>query len=216
MAMFRNRTAAGHSLAQELVTHPALQEVQDVVVLGLPRGGVPVAAEVARVLGAEMDVLVVRKLGVPFHPELAMGAVGEEGILVLKDDIVAQAEASQAELAAVIARQRDEVEARAIRFRPGRSAPVSLDGRIALIVDDGVATGATAQAAATLARKREATMVVLATPVAPYGVVQAMESSGIFDVIICRSSPASFRSVGSSYADFTQVTDEEVRRILGA
>ena len=174
------------------------------------------AAEVARSLNAELDVLVVRKLGLPFRPELAMGAVGEENITVLNQDIIQSAEVTEAEQQAAIRRQRQEVDERAVRFRPHRTEPVSLLGSVAVIVDDGVATGATAQVAGQLARARGAGKVVLAIPVAPYVVIEALLASETFDEIICLYSPARFKSVGTFYADFEQVTDAEVREILGA
>lgn len=186
------------------------------MILGLPRGGVPVAAEVARALNSDLDVLVVRKLGLPFRPELAMGAVSEENITVLNHDIIQSAEVSEAEQEDAIRRQRQEVDERAVRFRSHRTAPISLLERTAVIVDDGVATGATAQVAGQLARARGANRVILAIPVAPYVVIEALLASETFDEIICLHSPARFKSVGSFYADFEQVTDAEVREILGA
>lgn len=174
------------------------------------------AAEVARSLDAELDVLVVRKLGLPSRPELAMGAVGEDNITVLNHDIIQRAEVTEAEQQDAIHLQRQEVDERAVRFRPHRAAPASLFGRTVVIVDDGVATGATAQVAGQLARARGAAKVILAIPVAPYVVIETLLASETFDEIICLCSPARFKSVGTFYADFEQVTDAEVREILGA
>ena len=149
--MFRDRLDAGRRLAAKL-EH---LEGEDLVVLGLPRGGVPVAFEVAQALGAPLDVIVVRKLGVPFQPELAMGAIGEDGVLVLQRDVVRMAGIGERELAAVERRERAELERRAGRFRGGRPWP-SLEGRPAVVVDDGIATGSTARAACQVARAQGA------------------------------------------------------------
>ena len=213
--MFYDRGDAGEQLAHELSTSTDLNLPPDPVVLGLPRGGVPVAAEVARVLEAEFDVLVVRKLGVPFRPELAMGAVGEDGITVLNTKIIEHADISTADQEEALRQQRQEVEERAIRFRPPGRGPVPLAGRTAIIVDDGVATGATAQAAGQLARARGAERVILATPVVPYQVFQHLSGDQVFDDVVCLRSPVRFRSVGAFYTDFDQVTDAQVRQILG-
>ena len=162
--VFADRADAGRRLAARL------QDLRDkrVVVLGLPRGGVPVAFEVARALGAPLDVIVVRKLGVPFQPELAMGAIGEDGVRVINREVVRAAAVSAGELAAVEARERAELERRARRFRGGRPRQ-PLDGRVAVVVDDGIATGSTARAACQVARVQGAARVVLAVPVAPPG-----------------------------------------------
>lgn len=183
------------------------REWSDAVVLGLPRGGVPVAAEVARALDAPMDVLIVRKVGVPWHPELAMAAVGEEGAVVRNDDVIATAGVTRAELAAGERRERAEVEQRAARFRGGR-APESLAGRTALIVDDGIATGASMRAACAIARARQAELIVVAAPVAPADVVEALASEA--DEIVCLSVPPDFMAVGMHYIDFRQTSDAEV------
>ncbi len=213
--MFYDRVDAGEQLAHELSTLKNLNLPPDPVVLGLPRGGVPVAAEVARVLEAELDVLVVRKLGVPFRPELAMGAVGEDGITVLNSQIIERADITTADQEAALRQQRHEVTQRAIRFRPPGRGPVPLQGRTAIIVDDGVATGATAQAAGQLARARGADRVILATPIVPYQVFQHLRDDPVFDDVVCLRSPVRFRSVGAFYTDFDQITDDQVREILG-
>ena len=213
--MFYNRVDAGEKLAHELSTSTTLNLPPDPVVLGLPRGGVPVAAEVARMLEAELDVLVIRKLGVPFRPELAMGAEGEDGITVLNSQIIEHADISTADQEEVLRQQRQEVAECAIRFRPPGRGPVPLEGRTAIIVDDGVATGATAQAAGQLARARGAERVILATPVVPYQVFQHLSDDPVFDDVVCLRSPVRFRSVGAFYTDFDQVTDAQVRHILG-
>jgi putative phosphoribosyl transferase len=205
--MFANRVDAGRRLAGS-VEH---LRGPDTVVLGLPRGGVPVAYEVARALDAPLDVIVVRKLGVPFQPELAMGAVGEEDVLVLNSEVVRLSHVSEAEMAAVERRERAVVEERATRFRSGRPR-VELRGRTALIVDDGVATGATARAACQVARALGAARVVLAVPVGPVQVEARFR--GAADEVVCPNQPHGFYAVGQSYADFSQTTDDEVTALL--
>lgn len=205
--VFADRTDAGRRLAARLAPYRAA----DPVVLGLPRGGVPVAYEVAVALGAPLDVILVRKLGVPTQPELAMGALGEGGVRVLDPHIVALAGVSEAELAAVEARERTELERRARRFRGGRP-PSPLEGRTVLIVDDGIATGSTARAACRVARAHGARRVVLAVPVAPAGVEQRFR--GDADEVVCLETPASFAAVGQFYVDFSPTSDEEVGKLL--
>jgi predicted phosphoribosyltransferase len=204
---FRDRREAGRRLGAAVghlrAEHP--------VVVGLPRGGVPVAAEVASALGAPLDVLVIRKLGVPWHPELGMGAVGEDGVVVVNDDIVRSTRVSGDEVAAVEARERVEVTRRAERFRRGRPG-VALAGRTVIIVDDGLATGGTARAAIAVARARGAARVVLAVPVAPPEATR--ELAGVADEVICLATPSSFSAVGTWYANFTQTTDDEVVELL--
>ena len=206
--MFANRADAGRQLAR------AVEHLRgsDTVVLGLPRGGVPVAYEVAERLGAPLDVIVVRKLGVPFQPELAMGAVGEEDVLVLNSEVVRMTHVSEAEMASVERRERAVVEERATRFRAGRPR-ISLKGRTALIIDDGVATGATARAACHVARALGAARVVLAVPVGPQEVKERFAEEA--DEVICPNRPHVFYAVGQFYDDFSQTTDEEVIALLG-
>lgn len=205
--MFSNRVDAGRQLAR------SLQHLRgpDTVVLGLPRGGVPVAYEVASALDAPLDVIVVRKLGVPFQPELAMGAVGEEGVLVLNPEVVRLAHVGEAEMASVERRELAVVEDRAARFRAGRPR-LPLNGKTALIVDDGVATGATARAACRVARELGAARVVLAVPVGPIHVEERFRDDA--DEVVCPSQPAEFYAVGQFYADFSQTTDDEVTGLL--
>jgi putative phosphoribosyl transferase len=201
--MFIDRIDAGRRLAARL----APMRGQDVVVLGLPRGGVPVALEVARALGAPLDVIAVRKLGVPYQPELAMGAIGEDGVRVVNDEVLRHARITDEEFAAVEATERVELERRARRFR-GDRLRVSVHGRTAIVIDDGIATGSTALAACQVARAHGASRVVLAVPVAPPG------SSGRFgadvDELVCLAMPRWFASVGQWYSDFSQTTDEQV------
>jgi len=207
MRMFSDRTEAGRELARRL----ASLADEDPVVVGLPRGGVPVAFEVARALGAPLDVIVVRKLGVPFQPELGMGAVGENGARVLNEDLVRMAHVGPDELARIEARERAEVEARARRFRTGRPR-VELAGRTVIVVDDGIATGGTARAALLVARAQGARRVVLAVPVAPPDTVEALRSDA--DDIVCLEIPTPFYAIGEWYQDFSQVPDERVNALL--
>ncbi len=206
---FLDRAEAGRRLA-ELLRHLS---GEDVVVLGLPRGGVPVAAEVARALGAPLDVILVRKLGVPVQPELALGAIGEGGVRIINPDVVEIAGVSDTEIARVEARERGELERRARRYR-GNRPPVPLPGRTAVIVDDGIATGATARAACQVARAHGASRVVLAAPVAPPSVRAALATAA--DEVICVETPRRFQAIGEWYADFSQTTDAEVVALLRA
>jgi putative phosphoribosyl transferase len=207
--MFRDRQDAGRQLAHLLKSLPA----EDIVVLGLPRGGVPVACEVADALGAPLDVSVVRKLGAPGNPELAMGAVGEGDTTVINQDVVQLTGVSTTELAEAERRERAEVSARLRRFRGQRPA-ASLAGRVAVIVDDGVATGATAKATCQVARTQGARRVILAVPVV------AMDSErmlhGVADDVISVETPGSLGSISEWYENFEQVTDDEVIALLEA
>ncbi|EFG75373.1 phosphoribosyl transferase domain protein [Mycobacterium parascrofulaceum ATCC BAA-614] len=184
---------------------------QDVVVLGLPRGGVPVAFEVARALRAPLDVLVVRKLGVPFQPELAFGAIGEGGVRVINDAVVREADLSTDDIAAVEAKQRAELARRSEMFRSGHER-IALAGRTAVIVDDGVATGATARAACQVARAQGADRVVLAVPIGGRDVFARF--AGYADEVVCLHTPELFFAVGQGYRNFAQISDGEVVRLL--
>ncbi len=205
--VFADRDDAGRRLAARL---GHLRD-KPVVVLGLPRGGVPVAFQVARALGAPLDVIVVRKLGVPFQPELAMGAVGEGGALVINRQIIHEARVSDDELAAVQARERAAVEARAARYRAWWPRQ-PLDGRVAVVVDDGIATGSTARAACQIARAHGAARVVLAVPVAPRGWQASI--GGDADELVCVSTPLRFFAIGQFYVSFPQISDDEVSACL--
>ncbi|MDQ4215497.1 phosphoribosyltransferase [Microbacterium capsulatum] len=211
MRSFLDRADAGRQLAERLVEDPP----EDPVVLGLPRGGVPVAAEVARALGAPLDVLVVRKVGVPWQEEVAMAAVGEEGASVRNPDVVRAARVDAQTLRAAERKQRIEVERRAQLFR-GERPPVPLAGRTALIVDDGIATGATMRTACRIARARGAAWILVAVPVAPPEALEELVGGAHPDAddILCLSAPAGFMAVGMHYVDFRQTSDEEVIRLL--
>ncbi len=206
--MFRDRMDAGRQLAEQLVRRLA---DQDVVVLGLPRGGVPVAFEVARELDASLDVIVVRKLGVPYQPELGMGAIGEDGVRVLNDEVVVMARIVKEEVAAVERSERAELERRAKRFRGDRPR-TSLVGRTAVVVDDGIATGSTARAACQVARAHGASRVILAVPVAPRSSLALLADAA--DEVVCLATPEPFFAVGQFYRNFTQTSDEDVVELL--
>ncbi|MBA3339240.1 MAG: hypothetical protein H0T54_05770 [Geodermatophilaceae bacterium] len=204
---FVDRTDAGRRLAH------AVQYLRDrdVIVCGLPRGGVPVAYEVALVLGAPLDVIVVRKLGFPGQPELAMGAVGEAGAQFLDDAMLSRAGLSADQLAGLQAAAADEVARGTQLFRSGRD-PVSRAGRTVVIVDDGIATGSTARAACQVARMEGARRVILAVPVAPQSWTAALGPAA--DEYVALQTPQSFRAVGHWYLDFSATSDAEVINCL--
>ena len=205
--VFRNRTEAGTALAARLEHLRG----DNVVVLGLPRGGVPVAFEIAEALDAPLDVIVVRKVGAPGQPELAMGAIGEDGVRVVNNEVVRLVGASEADFARVERRERDELRRRAEQFR-GATPRIDLSGRTAVLVDDGIATGSTARAACHVARAHGAARVVLAVPVAAPESVRALSHDA--DEIVCVEQPSWLRSVGEWYDDFRQVDDQTVVDLL--
>lgn len=207
MRQFNDRVDAGKQLASRM----DFLRGQDVVVLGLPRGGVPVAFELAKALKAPLDVLLVRKLGVPFHPELAFGAVGDGGVRVLNHDVVREVRLTDSEMARVERRERAELQRRSESFRGDRQ-PIRLKGRIALIVDDGIATGATAQAACRVARAAGASRVVLAIPIGPDDTSEQFE--GYADQVVLLQTPVPYFSVGQGYHNFAQTSDDEVVTLL--
>ena len=205
---FQDRSDAGRRLAR--LVEPLRAE--DPVVLALPRGGVPVGAEVARALGAPLDVILVRKLGVPAQPELAMGALGEDGVRVIDQGQIARTRVTARELARVEDRERAELERRAERYR-GDRPPAPVEGRTVVLVDDGLATGASARAAVAVARARGARRVVVAVPVAPPETVAALRREA--DDVISLETPSALSSIGQFYVDFRQTSDEEVVAALG-
>jgi putative phosphoribosyl transferase len=205
--IFRDRQDAGRRLAELL----AARSGEHTVVLALPRGGVPVAAEVARALGAPLDVIVVRKLGVPFHPEYAMGAIGEGGVRIIDGDVIRATHVTDEQLARVDAMEREELARRAQRYRGDRT-PVPLVGCTAIVVDDGMATGSTALAAAQVARRLGAAEVVLAVPVASSQAVAELRRHA--DEVVSVHTPDDFRAVGQWYDDFSETSDDEVVALL--
>ena len=205
---FLDRVEAGRQLGRML----AHRELGDVVVLGLPRGGVPVAAQVAAALQAPRDVIVVRKLGVPGVPEVAMGAVGESGITVVDRDLIARLGVSAQQLADVEAAERAAVDARLARLRAHRPE-IELDGRNVVVVDDGIATGSTMAAACRVARRLNAARVYVAAPV---GAQSALDRIEVADQVFCLLVPEDFDAVGRYYRDFGPTSDEEVERLLDA
>ncbi len=203
---FLNRAQAGRRLAE------ALGELKgnDIVVYALPRGGVVVAAPVAEALHAPLDLILVRKIGVPFQPELAMGAVAEAGgapIVVRNGDVIALSNVGEAAFQAAAQRECEELERRRALYLAGRAHPVAT-GRIAIVVDDGVATGATMRAALEAVRTQRPGELILAVPVAPADTLEALGSAT--DKIICLETPEPFVAIGCYYRDFAQVEDEEV------
>ncbi|UED84174.1 phosphoribosyltransferase [Streptomyces profundus] len=204
---FADRREAGQRLAHALTSLRG----RDVVVLGLPRGGVPVAAEVATALRAPLDVAVVRKLGLPAQPELAMGAIAEDGARVLNDQVVGGAGVPGDRLAEVESRERAELDRRAVAYR-GERPRISVAGRTVVLVDDGIATGATARAACRSARERGAALVVLAVPVAPADWERRIGDAA--DELVCPHVEDDFLAVGQFYDDFAQTTDEQVVEFL--
>lgn len=204
--MFIDREDAGERLGAAL-QHADLGAS---VVLGLPRGGVPVAASVAAVLRLPLDVIIVRKLGVPSHPEVAMGAIGEDGVRLLNPAVIRDAGVAQGEIDAVERRERDTLERRA-RLLRGGAPRRDLTGQTVLIVDDGIATGATASAACLVARRLGAAHVIVAAPV---GAPDATRRVVGADRVICLERPEGFQAVGASYGHFGQTSDEEVVGLL--
>jgi len=205
---FRDRPDAGQQLAEELRRRGLGHQE---VVLGLPCGGVPVACEVSRALGAPLDVIMVRKLGVPFQPELAMGAIGEGGVRILNEDVLHAAMVDGDQLAAVERLERTELKRRAFRYR-GERGQVTLRGRSVVVVDDGMATGATARAACQVARAQGAADVVMAMPVASRSSVP--DVAKVCDRVVILETPETFYAVGAWYQDFTPTTDDQVVALL--
>jgi putative phosphoribosyl transferase len=207
---FSNRHEAGVILARHLAY---LARRGDVVVLGLPRGGVPVAAEVARTLHAPLDVFVVRKLGLPGHAELAIGAIASGGVRVLNQEIVDMCRLSPATIEAVTRAERVELERRERAYRGGRP-PVPIEGRVVVLVDDGLATGSTMKAAVLAVRDLQPSRIVVAAPVGAGDTCRALAQTA--DDVVCPSQPEPFAAVGLWYDDFSQTSDDEVRQILAA
>ena len=209
-AGFGDRREAGAALAGRL-QHYANRD--DVVVLALPRGGVPVGYEVARALGAPLDVFVVRKLGVPGHPEFAMGAIASGGVRVLNETALASMALPSAVIDAVTRTEQMELDRRERAYRDGRPL-VPVDGRVVILVDDGLATGSTMRAAVLAVRRLHPARVVVAVPVGAPSTCQELRE--VADEVVCAFTPEPFNAVGLWYRDFSQTTDAEVRTLLGA
>lgn len=208
MTAFKNRTEAGRKLAKKLLpyTHRS-----DVLILALPRGGVPVAFEVAKALSVPLELCLVRKLGVPGHPELAMGAIAQGGSIVLNEDIIQWRRISPETLEGVIHKEREELERRSRRYQ-GDRAPLPLHNRTVIIVDDGIATGSTLRAAISTLKQQQPSGIIVAVPVAPPPICQELTAE--VDRIVCLNMPTHLCSVSLWYDDFSQTTDEEVCRLL--
>jgi predicted phosphoribosyltransferase len=207
---FRDRREAGHALASSLGAYAGRS---DVIVLALPRGGVPVAYEIASSLGAPLDVFSVRKLGVPGHEELAMGAIGSGEALILNADVIDTEGISEAELSAAVERERRELERRERLYREGRPFP-NLTAKTAILVDDGLATGASMLAAIAALRRHRPAHVVVAVPVAPPETCAMLRRR--VETLVCTATPEPFGGVGAWYDDFDQVGDDDVRALLDA
>lgn len=208
--IFHDRIDAGRQLAEQLLSYTGRD---DVIVLGLPRGGVPVAYEVAQRLGVPLDVFVVRKLGVPGHEELAMGAIAPGGVRVLNEDVLQVIPNAQSIVEMVTAIEREELERREHNYRNDRPWP-DLKSRIVILIDDGLATGATMRAAVAALRQQDAAKIIVAAPVGAPSTCQDLKYAA--DEVICLQTPVAFIGVGQYYTDFSQTTDEEVRELLAA
>ncbi len=211
--MFRNREEAGRLLAQALAEYEGRPNL---IVLGLPRGGVPVARIVADFLGAPMDVFLVRKLGVPWQPELGFGAIAETPntdppVRVIDQGLVRECQLTPKVIEEIAAREHREIDRRGELYRGTRSL-IDIHGREVLVVDDGLATGSTMMAAVRALRQQHAKRIIVAVPVSPKGTLDALRREA--DEVVCLSTPEPFESVGTWYEDFTQVTDREVQHAL--
>ncbi len=216
MRSFTDRNEAGKFLAQAIIqhltqTHQLASDNPDILVLALPRGGVPVAAPIAEKLGAELDLMIVRKLGLPWHPELAMGAITSGDIRILNHDVISMNSVTEKELEQVEKSEKLELERREHAYRQNRPLP-SIKDRLIILVDDGVATGATMFAAIEGVRRQHPKEILVAIPVAPASVVENLKSK--VDGVICLSTPLDFYAIGRWYEDFSQTSDNEVHQLL--
>jgi predicted phosphoribosyltransferase len=208
--LFRDRSEAGRLLAQRLSHY---QNRKDVIVLALPRGGVPVGYEVAAAIGAPLDVFLVRKLGVPGHRELAMGAIASGGAVVVNQDVVGELRIRPEAIEAVAAEEAQELRRREQAYRPGKP-PLSVEGKTVILVDDGLATGASMRSAIKALKMQNPARVVVAVPVAPPTTCRDLQSE--VDEVICLSTPIYFYAVGAAYRNFDQTSDEDVKALLAA
>jgi putative phosphoribosyl transferase len=205
---FRDRVEAGRRLAEALERYAGRPKL---LVLALPRGGVPVGYQVARALNAPLDIMLVRKLGVPGHEELAMGAIAPGGIRILSDEVIAAFAVTERDIAAIAGQEQEELDRQEEAYRDGRPLPIIRD-RTVVLVDDGLATGSTMRAAAVAIRAQEPVHLVVAVPVAPAETCAALKREA--DEVICLISPEPFFAVGNWYEDFAQVDDDEVHQLL--
>jgi predicted phosphoribosyltransferase len=207
--IFKDRADAGRFLASKL---KQFANLADVIVVGLPRGGVPVAYEVAHKLNARLDLLVVRKLGVPGHEELAMGAIASGGVCMLNQDVLSHLGIPQDIIDLVIESEQRELERRERQYRTNHP-PLKLRGQTVIVVDDGLATGASMHAAVTAIRRKQPKKIVVAVPVGARDTCQSFQNE-VDTMAICAITPESFQSVGAWYANFAPTTDDEVRKCL--
>jgi predicted phosphoribosyltransferase len=208
MEKFKNREEAGSALAEKLENY---KDQSDVVVLGLPRGGVPVAEKIAGAIGAPLGVFVVRKLGVPGHEELAMGAIGSGGVRVMNDEVVRSMNVSKEQIDVTVEKEQRKLKEREEKYR-GQRPELDLQGKTVILVDDGIATGATMKVSVKALRQHKPAKLVVAVPVAPPQTCRELEQA--VDELICPVQPANFGAIGAFYDDFSQTSDEEVREIL--
>ncbi|WP_378733613.1 phosphoribosyltransferase [Nocardia brasiliensis] len=205
--IYSDRTVAGRALGKQLADLRAAQPL----LLGLPRGGVPVAAAVREIIGGDLDILLVRKLGVPWQPELAMGAIGEDGVRVLNQDVLAHIGITPQEFAEIESAERVELDRRRAVWR-GDAKPIPLDGRTVVIIDDGMATGATVVVACRVARLHQPARIVVAVPVSSAEALRRVAAEA--DQVVCPLVPHTLGGVGTAYQDFHQLADEEVTALL--
>jgi len=210
MRPLANRTEAGRALGAALASY---RQRGDLLVLALPRGGVPVACEIARALDAPLDILVVRKLGTPGQEELAMGAIASGGLRVLNHDVIRARDIGEWVIENAVAREQRELERRESAYRGDRPRP-PVEGKCVIVVDDGLATGATMRAAVAALRLQKPARIVVAVPVAPAETVRMLQAEA--DEVVCLKTPEEFWAIGQWYVDFPQVSDEEVRGLLAA
>ena len=206
--LFKDRHAAGRALAVRLAEYSGLD---DAIVLALPRGGVPVAWEVASALGLPLDVFVVRKIGLPSQPELAMGAIASGGVRVMNEELLRQVHVADEVIAEMTDRENEELRRRELAYREGRP-PLEIAGKSVILIDDGLATGSSMRAAVRALRRQHAARVIVAVPVGAAESCRALQKEA--DQLICLEQPEDFRAVGMWYEDFTQTTDHEVRALL--
>lgn len=205
---FKDRTDAGKQLAAALM---AYKNHPNAIVIGLPRGGVVTAFEVARALGLKLDIVVPRKIGAPDNPELAIGAITEDGTRIFNHDLISQLGVSQSQIERIIEEERREAARRLKTYRAGRP-PLNVEGKLVILVDDGIATGSTMKAAIASLKAKKAAKIVVAIPVGPTETIEELKM--IVDEVVCLTTPSPFFAIGAFYVQFEQTTDEEVISLL--